>query len=143
MARDNKAISRQFIERVWNEGNLEAIDDLTTADVVLHDRDAGDHRGHEAVRAFVKTFKDAFPDSRYSIDEQIADGDTVVTRWTARGTHTGELMDIPPTGRNVIVSGTSIDHLADGRIRESTASWDALGMMQQIGAVPERGRPRD
>jgi steroid delta-isomerase-like uncharacterized protein len=121
----------------------EQVDDTTWEfslrdDAVFHDRDASDYRGVGELRAFVKTYRDAFPDVRYTVDEQITGGDTVVTHWTARGTHRGELMNMPPTGREVEVSGISIDRFADGRITESTAHWDALGMLQQLGAVPEQ-----
>jgi steroid delta-isomerase-like uncharacterized protein len=136
--RENEAISRQFLQTVWTDGNLDAIPDLVADDAVFHDRDASDYRGIGELRAFVKTYRDAFPDVRYTVDEQITGGDTVVTHWTARGTHRGELMDLAPTGREVEVHGISIDRFADGRITESTAHWDALGMLQQLGAVPEQ-----
>jgi steroid delta-isomerase-like uncharacterized protein len=132
---DNKTISRRFFEEVWNEGNLDAIDNLATQDSVLRDRDMGEHRGTGAAREFIGTYRKAFPDLRFTIEEQIAEGDTVVTRWRARGTHRGELMGIPPTEKSVTVSGVTIDRVTDGKIAESIGSWDALGLMQQLGVL--------
>jgi len=132
---DSRTISRRFFENFWNTGNLNAIGELATEDVVFRDRDMGEHRGHDDTRAFLTMYRTAFPDLRFAIEEQIAEGDKVVTRWKARGTHRGELMGIPPTERSVAVSGVTIDHIVDGRIAESIGSWDALGMMQQLGVL--------
>jgi steroid delta-isomerase-like uncharacterized protein len=132
---DNKRISRRFFDDVWNGRKLDAIGELAAEELVLHDRDMGEHRGADAARAFVDTYRRAFPDLRFTVEEQIAEGDKVVTRWTARGTHNGELMGIPPTGRTATVTGTTIDRIADGRIAESFGTWDALGMLQQLGVL--------
>lgn len=134
-AQDNKTISRHFFEEVWNGGNLDALDDLAARDSVLHDRDMGEHRGIDAAREFIDTYRKAFPDLRFTIEEQIAEGDKVVTRWKARGTHRGELMGIRPTEKAVSVSGITIDRITDGKIAESIGSWDALGLMQQLGVL--------
>ena len=79
---------------------------------------------------------DAFPDLRFDVEELIAEGDTVVSRWTLSGTHRGTFSGIPPTGRAVRVAGMSLDHLADGVIVSGFDAWDALGLRQQLGAVP-------
>src|SRR5215210_817226 len=81
-------------------------------------------------------FRNAFPDVQLSVEEQIAEGDMVVTRWIASGTHQGELMGIAPTGNRVTVAGTSVERVVDGKIEETWDNYDALGMMQQIGAIP-------
>jgi predicted ester cyclase len=78
----------------------------------------------------------AFPDVRVSVEDQIAEGDMVVTRWTATGTHTGELMGIPPTGRRIEISGITINRFSGGRIAEDWYQSDDLGMMQQLGVIP-------
>jgi steroid delta-isomerase-like uncharacterized protein len=134
-AQENKGISRRFFEEVWNGGNLDAIDELSPPDGILRDRDMGEHRGRAAAREFVTTYRKAFPDLRFAIEEQIAEGDKVVTRWMASGTHRGELMGIPPTEKSVRVSGVTIDRITDGKIAESIGSWDALGLMQQLGVL--------
>jgi steroid delta-isomerase-like uncharacterized protein len=132
---DNKAISRRFFEDVWNGGKLDAIEHLASENIVLHDRDEGDVRGSEAARGLISTYRNAFPDLRFTIEEQIAEGDKVATLWKAAGTHRGELMGIPPTEKHSITTGVTIDRIADGRIVESTGVWDALGLMQQLGVL--------
>ncbi len=84
----------------------------------------------------------AFPDTQITVEDQIAEGDLVVTRWTARGTHQGELMGVPPSSNRATVEGITINRIADGKIAESWANYDALGMMQQIGAIPSPEQAR-
>ena len=81
----------------------------------------------------------AFPDIQYTVEALLAEGDKVVVRWTARGTHTGELMGIPPTGKQVTVTGVNIGRVANGRIVEEWGEFDMMGMMQQLGVVPTPG----
>ena len=81
-------------------------------------------------------YRSAFPDVHMEIEDQIAEGDRVATRWVASGTHEGDLMGISPTGNRVTVAGTTIDRIADGQIAETWDNYDALGMMQQVGAIP-------
>jgi len=132
---DNKAVSRRFFEEVWNGGDMDALQQLAAADIVLHDRDEGDFRGLEAARALVSSYRTAFPDLRFAIQEQIAEGDKVATLWKATGTHRGELMGIPPTEKHSTTTGITLDRIADGKIAESTGVWDALGLMQQLGVL--------
>ena len=80
-------------------------------------------------------YRNAFPDVQMSVEDQVAEGDIVVTRWIASGTHQGDLMGIAPTGNRVTVAGTSIERVVDGRIEETWDNYDALGMMQQIWAI--------
>jgi steroid delta-isomerase-like uncharacterized protein len=100
----------------------------------------GDHLGRivdgDAHKALVMTFRTAFPDWVETVDEVIAEGDKVVIRVTGRGTHEGEFQGIPPTGRQVIATGVGIGRIENGRIAEAWAAYDALGLMQQLGAVP-------
>jgi steroid delta-isomerase-like uncharacterized protein len=88
------------------------------------------------LKGAVQLFRTAFPDLHFTIEDEIAEGDTVVSRWTARGTHRGEFMGTPPTGRTIAVTGMDILHFVDGRIRENWAAFDALGLLQQLGAIP-------
>jgi steroid delta-isomerase-like uncharacterized protein len=78
----------------------------------------------------------AFPDTRMVIEDQVVKGDEVVTRWTATGTHKGELMGMPPSGKHVRVAGITIDRLEGGKIVEYWSSFDQLGMLRQLGAIP-------
>ncbi len=83
-------------------------------------------------------YTSAFPDAEITIEDQLAEGDMVATRWTGRGTHQGELMGVQPSGNRVEVMGNSISRIEDGKIVEEWNIYDALGMMQAIGAVPEQ-----
>jgi len=93
-------------------------------------------RGPAGVKELIAGYRAAFPDIHVTIEDQIADGDLVVSRWSAKGTHQGELMGIPATGKHATVTGITIDRIADGLIVESWNNWDTLGLMQQLGAIP-------
>ena len=135
-ADENKAIVRRFIEQSFNAGNLSVVDELVANDYVNHVARA-DVRGPEGMKQFVTTYRTAFPDYRCTIDDQIAEADKVVTRWTAHGTQHGELMGIPPTGKHVTLPGVVIDRIANGKLVETWLHADVLEMMQQLGVVPE------
>jgi steroid delta-isomerase-like uncharacterized protein len=142
----NKAVVRRVIDEVWSQGRLAAADELYAADYVSHQHShpAGpqDVRGVAAVKAFVQEFRQAFPDFHDIIEDQVAEGDKVVTRVTSVGTHRGPLMGLAPTQKPARWSAISIDRVVGGKIAESWASWDLMGMLQQLGAVtwpPRRG----
>jgi steroid delta-isomerase-like uncharacterized protein len=137
MSEENKAIVRRFIEEVWNNGNLDAIDELVSEDHIDHDPGReGTPGGREGMRAFVQMYRTAYPDTHIEFGEMIAEGDLVAGNWTATGTHQGELMGVAPSGRSIRVTGIGIDRVRDGQIVESWANYDALGMLAQIGAIP-------
>lgn len=136
---ENKATVRSFIEETFNKGNLSAVDELIAEDYVNH-TGAIEVRGRDGMKAFVTTLRTAFPDYHCAIEDQIAEGDEVVTRWTVRGTQDGELMGIPPTGKHVSLPGIVIDRLANGRLVETWHQADVLGMLQQLGVVPTPGQ---
>jgi steroid delta-isomerase-like uncharacterized protein len=139
MTTENKAVVRRFIEEGWNKGNLKAVDELIATDHKDHTPGAEQFGpGREGVRKYVTTYRSAFPDARLNIQEQLAEGDKVVTRWIGEGTHRGELIGIPPTGKKASVPGITIDRVQGGKIVESWGNWDRLGLMQQLGAMPER-----
>ncbi len=124
---------RRFVAAV-NERNLNAISDLVADDIVGGDG-AEEIHGLDAFRDEFTNFHESFPDLRYTVDDWIAEGDKVAYRWTARGTHQGEYMGIAPTGKTVTATGITIDRIADGKIAEHISSWDALGMLQQLGVL--------
>jgi steroid delta-isomerase-like uncharacterized protein len=133
----NKEIVRRLGVEPW-EGNTGVIDELVATDYVGHDpSQPEDQRGPEAIREFIATYLTAFPDGRITIDEQLAEGELVATRWTGRGTQEGELMGIPPTGKKVTVAGITISRVKNGKVAEEWTNWDTLGMLQQLGVVPE------
>jgi len=140
-AEENKAIVRRVFEELFNQGKLDVAGEIFAADYVFHAPLAAEVRGPEGFKQFVSMYRTAFPDLQYTIEDQIAEGDEVVTRWTATGTHRGELMGIAPTGKQGRVTGISIGRVARGKIVEDWANWDALGMLQQLGVVPPIGEP--
>jgi steroid delta-isomerase-like uncharacterized protein len=132
----NKAIVRRLFEESW-KGNLDVVDELTAGDYIGHDpANPEPLRGPEAVKEFITTYRAAFPDARITVEQQLAEGDLVATRWSGRGTHEGELMGIQATGKQVSVSGLTISRLLDGKIVEQFENWDTLGMLQQLDAIP-------
>ena len=139
MSEENKAVIRRFFAEVWNEKNIDAIDELIADDQVDHSLPPGLPAGRDGVKAFVGMYLSAFPDTKMTIEDQIAVGDKVVTRWTANGTHTGELMGIPATGKQVTVTGIDINRVSGGVSVEHWTEFDQMAMMQQLGVVPAPG----
>jgi steroid delta-isomerase-like uncharacterized protein len=142
MATDNREKSRSVFEEVWNEKRVEKIDDLVSADYVHHDVLSPDRQGITAYKQFVNLYLNAFPDVHFNIEDEISEGNTVVIRWTVTGTHNGDLPGVPRTGRPISVTGITIARLGNGKFVESWNNWDALGMMQQLGAVPTEAKSR-
>jgi steroid delta-isomerase-like uncharacterized protein len=138
MSDQNKALARRNVEEIWNQGNLSVIDELVAPNATFHDPSVpgGKFTGPEGFRQFVQIYRGAFPDVRITIEDLIADSDKVVSRWTATGTHKGELMGTAPTGKRVTVTGCNIEQYQNGKVVESWASYDMLGMLQQLGVVP-------
>jgi steroid delta-isomerase-like uncharacterized protein len=137
MSEENKTIARRALE-VFNTGNLDDLDDVISADAVDHDPQnpfAGQH-GPDGAKQMAATYRAAFPDLHVTIEDQVAEGDRVVTRWTAVGTHDGDLPGLPATGRSSTVTGIGIDRIEGGKIVEAWGNWDTMGMMQQLGALP-------
>jgi steroid delta-isomerase-like uncharacterized protein len=138
MSEQNKALARRAIDEVWNQGKLTVIDELTASNATYNDPNVPDGKftGPEGMKQFVQIYRGAFPDVRITINDQIAEGDKVVTRWTATGTHKGQLMGIAPTNKHAIVTGVDIARFHDGKVVEAWASYDMFGMLQQLGVVP-------
>jgi steroid delta-isomerase-like uncharacterized protein len=138
---ENKAVVRREFEEMFNSGgNLGAAEDFYAPDYVGHEPTAGDVRGIEGARQFAENYRAAFPDLEATIEDQLAEGDKVVTRFSVRGTHQGEIEDLgPATGNRMEVMGITIERFAQGKIVEDWSTFDALGMMQQVGLVPEPG----
>lgn len=140
-AEESKAIMRRFIDE-WNKGDVEAlnrfIDVSVDANFVNHSAaDPDEARGPEGVKKAFGAFRAAFPDGRTTIEDLVAEGATVVTRWTFRGTHEGEFASVAPSGRQVTLTGINIDRIANGKFVERWHQMDSLSLMQQLGAIPE------
>jgi len=139
MSEENKAVARRIVEEVWNKKNLDAIDELIAADYVDHTLPPGGPSGRDGAKAFIGMYVKAFPDVKITIEDMIAQGDKVVTRWSATGTHTGELMGIPATGKRINVTGLDITRYSGGKSVEFWGQFDLMGMMQQLGVIPTPG----
>ena len=127
------------MEVAFSQGNMDVVDELIAPDYVHHfpdDPEGGGVRGPEGMKELIGSFRSAFPDIEFIIDEQVAEEDKVVMRITARGTHEGELQGIPPTGRRVTLMGMVMSRSAGGKMVESWELYDNLGMMQQLGLAP-------
>lgn len=126
----------RFTDKAWNGGNLDVIDELFSEDYVGHDAPNPEPvRGPEGMKNFLRMYHGAFSNARIVLDDVLVDGDKVVTRWTGTGTHDGDLMGIPPTGKPVRFTGIRIFRLAGGKIVEGWANWDTFGLMKQLGQI--------
>jgi steroid delta-isomerase-like uncharacterized protein len=130
----NRLVVRRTFERFLNGGELELAPQLYAPDVVYHASDGEELHGWAAIRELVVRYRRAFPDVVATVHDLIAEGDLVAARFTATGTHAGELRGIAPTGREVRMSGISMYRLRDGRIVEEWEGMCRLGMLEQIGA---------
>jgi steroid delta-isomerase-like uncharacterized protein len=136
MPTDNKAIVRRLYEEVWNKRRLDVVEELISPSHALNDPIvSGSQTGPELYKRRVVEFTASFPDLRFTIEDMIAEKGKVVVCWTISGTHKGEFMDIPATGRKVSVEGITIHHITNGKILDSYARWDALGLLRQLGDV--------
>lgn len=143
MSKENKTISRRFYEEVFSRGNLAVADELLAANCVDHNPPGpGFPPGREGVKQVIMMFRSAFPDLQFTVEDQIAEGEKVVSRLTVRGTHQGELMGIPATGKKVTIGLVDILRMQDGKIVERWGQADLLGMMQQLGVAETVGQAR-
>lgn len=135
---ENETLVRRFTEQVWNQRNLAVVDELVAEDGVLYDMTRGEeYVGPDNVKNYARQYLAAIPDAHVEIEELLVDGDVVVTRWTATGTHQGDLMGIPATGNDIRVSGITIDSIDGGHIVET---WTILGLfelLKQLDAAPD------
>ncbi len=135
---ENKALVRRAIDEVWSKGNLVVAADIYGPHFVSHQHShphVRDVRGLPALIEFVREFREAFPDFHDTIDDQVAEGAKVVTRFTSTGTHRGVLMGLQPTNKRASWMGIVIDRIEEDKIVEEWVNWDLFGMMQQLGAI--------
>jgi predicted ester cyclase len=129
----NKAVVIASIDEGWNMRRLPILDQLLDPDLVDHSVPSDLPATREGTKTLATRYWRAFPDLRLTIEDQIAEGDKVMSRWTARGTHTGTLMRLLPTGKPVIVTGIRVDRISGDRIVETWAEIDQYGLLRQIG----------
>ena len=139
-AEENKAIVRRFVDEVQSAGNIDAIDELCSPEFVNHSAPPGMPANCEGVKLVTAMFRQAFPDSYFTVEDMVAEGDKVVSRKTFHGTHQGEFMGIPPTGKRVSIGLIDIVRIADGQVVEHRSIGDNLGMLQQLGVIPQPGQ---
>jgi steroid delta-isomerase-like uncharacterized protein len=138
MSAANKELSRRFTE-LFSTGDEALADEILSPDAVFHGTASdGELRGIEAVKSFIAQYRRAFPDARSTVEDQVAEDDKVVTRWRARGTHQGRLAPLAATGREFEIHGITIERIASGKIVEVWVARDELGLLRQLGLVPDR-----
>ena len=133
---DKKGIVRRYAEEVWSKGNPAVVDELVATDYVLHHPANSEAvRGPEGLKHWLFKYRTAFPDLQFTLEDVLAEGVRVAVHWTARGTHQGEFMGIPPTGKQVTMDGITIYRVPGDRIGEERVVEDMLNLMQQLGAT--------
>lgn len=137
MSEPNKNVIRRVFEELWNKGDLSLADQLFTPNYVHHDPATQDFgRGPDGEKKRASLYRAAFPDLHLTIENIIAEGDTVMARWSCHGTHKGDLNGIAPTGKRVDLTGFTAARISGGRLAEGWVNWDALGLIQQLGVAP-------
>jgi steroid delta-isomerase-like uncharacterized protein len=135
-AEQNKALLRRAWDEVYGQKRLDSIEELARDDVIAHEPD-GDVRGVEELRRYLGTYLAAFPDTSVIVDDVIAEGDKVVSRYTVSGTHTGTTQEYgPPTGRQMVIEGITVYHFKGGKLAEMWDRYDNLAVMRQLGLLP-------
>jgi steroid delta-isomerase-like uncharacterized protein len=131
--------ARRFFEEIWSEGKLDLVGELFAPEYVGHPSGPEETvQGPEGVKEYIGRLREGFPDLIVTVDDQVAADTKVATRWTARGTHAGELMGLDPTGQTATVTGITVQRFgAGGRIVEAWTNWDTLGMLRQLGVAPQ------
>ena len=138
---ENKATARRFLEEVINQGNVSVIDETSSPNFVDHSLPPGVPAGNEGFRAFITMFRTAFPDLHYTIDDEIAEGDRIVHRTTARGTMKGDFQGMPASGKTATWSEIHITRFESGKAVEHWGVVDQLGMLAQLGFAQAPGQP--
>jgi len=140
MAANNEALLRRWFEEVWNQGQVEAIDEMMAADAIAHGLGDAQVVGTTAFKAFHAKFRGAFPDIRITVDDVVSQGDRAAVRFTIRATHRGDHLGVPATGREVNFPAMSFVRCRNGQIVEGWNSVDMLGMLQQVGGVEMKAK---
>lgn len=136
-AAENKEFMNYFIEEVINKKNLDAANNMVVEDFLEHVPFPGQGPGREGLKGVLQTMFTGFPDMHWTVQEQIAEGETVVTRFTWTGTHQGSFMGIPPTNKTVEVWGVVIDVVRNKQFAESRIIMDSMSLLQQLGVMPK------
>ena len=139
MGLENAEVVRRFVDEVITQGNIDAAGQFAWEDVVEQVPLPGQGPGLEGLKDILRAMRAGFPDIVFAIQEQISEGNKVASRFEWTGTHKGEFLGIPATGRQVAVWGFVLDRLEQGRIKETRILMDIFGLMMQLGAIPPPG----
>jgi len=132
----NKNLIRQVAEEIFNKGNYAHIDEIVSSDLVIHSLNPNKEiHGPDGARNYLISLRTAFPDIKFIIKDQFAEGDKVVTHFIAEGTHLGSFEGIPPTGKSFKVSAIDIDYIKNGKVSECWSNLDELSLLQQLGIL--------
>lgn len=131
-----KQVARRYVEGVWNEGNVDGMDEILTTDQLYHDPMSDGAEGLDEFKQFVRGYREAFPDLRYDVEEYIAEGDKAAFWGRVSGTHEGSFMGFEPTGNEIDIMGIGVVRVEDGKVAERWANFDLSGMFQQLGISP-------
>ena len=141
---ENKAVVQRVLNEFWLAGNIGVLDELLASDCINHEQSNPALRGKEACKQWANDVRLAnrqgFPDFDITVEDLVAEADTVVKRWVFQGTHTGEYVGIPATGKRVTMRGITLYHLARGKVSEMYWNYDVFGLLQQLGAIPAPGQ---
>jgi steroid delta-isomerase-like uncharacterized protein len=140
MSEQNEEIVRRIFDEVWNKGNIDVADQLVGANFVLHDPAQTLDRDLAGFKKHIAEVRAAFPDIHFTVEDMLAQGDKVVSRWSAQGTHRGDFLGVRATGKQMTVTGILVTRHANGKNVETWSNWDALGLPQQLGAVPAKAK---
>src|SRR5271156_3651729 len=140
MSADNKALLRRYVEEVLNKKNLALTDELVAPAFVDHDTSMPDAQGPAGDKRLAAMVHASFPDLYFTIEDMVAEEDRVAYRYSVRGTHQGDFMGIAPTGKQFAVTGIHIYRFGDGKLQEEWENWDTLGLLRQLGVLPEPGQ---
>jgi steroid delta-isomerase-like uncharacterized protein len=143
MAEKNKILLHRAVKEIWNDGKFDNLEEFVSPDFVAYSTGKGeDVHGLDGARRFWTDLRRAFPDIHFTIIHQVAEGDRVVTHWSASGTHKGEFKGIKPTGKKFTITSIDIDRIVDGKVTECWSSMDELGLLQQLGVIPTTDQNR-
>lgn len=136
MIDQNKKSVRRIIDEVWDREDSASARELFSREYVSHTPE-GDMHGVEAFLQYLSSYREAFPDLKFKVEDLFAERDKVVVRWMAQGTHKGEFQNIPATSTQAKAHGITIFRIRDGKVVEDDGVWDRLGLLQQLGVMPE------
>jgi steroid delta-isomerase-like uncharacterized protein len=137
---ENKACQRRLVEEIINQGNMAVAPEVVAEDFVERDPFPGQEQGRQGLIDIIAMMRTAFPDLEWTIEEQVAEGDTLASYNVWRGTHQGVFLGIPPTGKRVTVPCMIFDYFVAGKLKKSRLLMNSMSLMQQLGAIPQMGQ---